>query len=95
MRADELLVERFLELEKKLKLAKKIIDDLKDDNETAKEELADYENLVRMLSKHLKVTKYGVFFEIKNYIEEEKADIDFLANYFDVTFEEETQDENG
>lgn len=95
MRADELLVERFLELEKKLELSKKVIEDLQYDNETAQEELADYENLVRVISKYLKVTKYGVSFEIKNYIEEEKADVDYLANYFDVTFEEETQGENG
>lgn len=89
MRADELLVERFLELEKKLELSKKIIEDLQYDNETAQEELADYENLVRILSKYLKSTKYGVSFEIKNYIEEEKADIDYLANFFELDLKEE------
>lgn len=93
MRADELLVERFLELEKKVLEKDKQIEDLQDDVDTAQEELADFENLVHILSKYVKVSKYGVLFELRNYYEEEKADIDYLANYFDVNFEEETQGE--
>lgn len=93
MRADELLVERFLGLEKEVREKDKQIEDLQDDVDTAQEELADFENLVHILSKYVKVSKYGVSFELRNYYEEEKADIDYLANYFDVTFEEETQGE--
>ena len=95
MRADELLVERFLKLEKDLVEKDKQIEDLQDDVDTAQEELADFENLVHILSKYVKVSKYGVSFELRNYYEEEKADIDYLANYFDVNFEGETQGENG
>lgn len=95
MRADEFLVERFLDLEKKLREKRKQMDDLQEDFETAQEEIADFENLVHILSKYVKVSKYGVSFELRNYFEEEKADIDYLANYFDVNFEEETQGENG
>ena len=95
MRADELLVERFLKLEKDVREKDKQIEDLQDDVDTAQEELADFENLVHILSKYVKVSKYGVSFELRNYYEEEKADIDYLSNYFDVNFEEETQGENG
>ena len=95
MRADEFLVERFLELEKKLREKRKKIEDLQDENDYAQEELADFENLVNILSKYVKVSKYGVSIELRNYVEEEKADIDYLANYFDVEFKEEAQDENG
>jgi hypothetical protein len=94
MRADELLVERFLDLEKKLREKQKQIDDLQEDVETAQEEIADFENLVHILSKYVKVSKYGVSLELRNYYEEEKADIDYLANYCDVEFEEENR-ENG
>ena len=89
------MVERFLELEKKLREKRKQIDDLQEDLETAQEEIADFENLAHILSKYLKVSKYGVSFELRNYYEEEKADIDYLANYFDVKFEEEPHGENG
>lgn len=95
MTAEELLVERFLELEKKVLEKDNQIEDLQDDVDKAQEEIADFENLVHVLSKHINVTKYGVSFEFKNYIEEDKDDIDYLANYFDVEFKEETQGENG
>lgn len=95
MRADEFLVERFLELEKNLREERNKAEDLQEDFENAQEEIADFENLVHILSKHINVTKYGVSFDFKNYIEEDKADIDYLANYFDVKFKEETQGENG
>lgn len=95
MRSDEFLVERFLELEKKLREKRKKIEELQDDVYTAQEELADFENLVHILAKHIDVTKYEVSFVFKNYIEEDKADIDYLSNYFDVELKEETQGENG
>jgi uncharacterized protein YoxC len=93
MTAEELLVERFLELERKVKELEEDIETKQDDVDTAMEELADHDNLVQILSKYIKVTKYGVSFELRNYYEEEKADIDYLANYFDVEFKEETQGE--
>lgn len=95
MRADELLVERFLELEKKIKEEKERFEDLQNDYDNLQEELADYANLVNILSKYIKATRYSLCFELKNYIEEEKADIEYLSNYFDVEFKEETQGENG
>lgn len=91
MRADEFLVERFLDLEDKLCQKQKQNEELVDQIEKAQEELADFENLVHILSKHIKVTKWGVSFDFKNFIEEDEADIDYLANYFDVEFKEETQ----
>lgn len=98
MRADELLVERFLELEKKYKERTKEqfdkIECLQDDFDNAQEEIADFENLVHILSKRMTVNKYGITFEFRNYVAEEKADIDYLANYFDVEFKEE-KGENG
>lgn len=95
MRADEFLVERFIELERKAKNLEEDLEVKQDEVDTAQEELADFENLVHILSKYVKVSKYGVLFELRNYYEEEKADIDYLANYFDVDFEEEPQVENG
>ncbi len=94
MTAEELLVDRFLELEKKIKLSKEAIKSLQEDNQSAQKEIADYTNLIFIISKYLKATKYGVSFELKNYVEEEKSDIDYLANYFDVKFKEENG-ENG
>lgn len=89
MRADEFLVERFLKLENNLREERNKAEDLQEDFENAQGEIADFENLVHILSKRIKVTKYGVSFEFKNYIEEEKSDIDYLANYFDLDFKEE------
>lgn len=94
MRSDEFLVERYLLLEKNLKAAKEKCEDLQDDIDTAQEELADFENLVHILSKHIKVNKFGVVFELKSYVEDDKADIDYLANYFDVEVKEDEQGEN-
>lgn len=93
MRADEFLVERFQELEKKLHDMRKKNEDLQDDIDTAQEELADFENLVHILSKHLTVSEHGVSIYLSKFTTEDKADIDYLANYFDVEFEEETQGE--
>ena len=93
MRADEFLVEKYLELEKQYaEVTQKLFESFAE-QEKLTEELADFENLVHILSKHLTVTKFGVLFEFKNYIEEDKADIEYLASYFDVEFKEEPQGE--
>ena len=93
MTAEELLVERFLEKEQKLEDAEMENLALEEALCDAQAEIADFERIVCIIAQRLKVSKYGVSFELKNYVAEEKADIDFLANYFDVTFEEETQGE--
>lgn len=93
MTAEELLVERFLELERKVKNLEEDIEIKQDEVDTAMEELADHDNLVQILSKYIKVTKYGVSFDLKNFIEDEKADIDYLYNYFDLEFDEDDKNE--
>ena len=95
MRADEFLVEKYLELEKKYRGQRVQIEDLQDEVDTAQEELADFENLVHILSKHLTVSENGVSIYLSKFMTEDKADIEYLANYFDLEAEEETQGENG
>ena len=89
MRADEFLVERYLELEKKCKALEEKIQMMEDASEEAMEEVADYDNLVHILSKYLAVNKYTVTFELKKYVDEDKSDILYLKNYFDLTEPEE------
>ena len=97
MRADEFVVERYIEAEKKL-LKKDIeIEELEEQLEEVKEELADYTRLVYILSKYLKPSEGSFYIYISKYCEEEKLDIEFLENFFHIEHkqvEEENEEEN-
>lgn len=95
MRADEFLVEKYLELEGVVENLKKENERLEAEKEVLLSDLSDFDNLVHILSKHISSNKYGVLFELKRYIETDREEIEYLANYFDVEVEEETKGENG
>ena len=92
MTAEELLVERYLELEKKAADLEEIIEDKVELLEQKRDEVADYENLVSVLKIHLKKNEYGIFIEFKNYIEADKDDLDFLCDFFEL-WEEKAENE--
>lgn len=91
MTAEELLVERFIAMEKKVADLEEVIEDKEELLDEKRDEVADYENLVSVLKKHLKKNEYGIFIEFRNYIEEDKDDLDFLCDFFELG--EETQGE--
>lgn len=97
MRADEFVVERYIEAEKKL-LKKDIeIEELEEQLEEVKEELADYTQLVHILSKYLKPREGSFYIYMSKYCEEEKLDMEYLANFFNLEpeeAEEENEEEN-
>jgi hypothetical protein len=91
MTAEELLVERYLELEKKVAGLEEVIEDKEELLEQKRDEIFEYENLVSVLKKHLKRDKYGITIEFKSYIEEDREDIEFLSEFFELG--EETKGE--
>lgn len=93
MTAEEFLINRYLEQEKELADIKKENAELSIALADASEEIADFEKLVEVLAKRIEVTKYGISIELKNYIADDKCDIDFLANYFEVDFDDEEEAE--
>lgn len=93
MRADEFLVEKYMTLEKKCAELELQIEDLEEENEKITEELADYDNLVNILAKYLVVKSYGIEFCLKDYKEQDYADIEYLKNYFEIKEKEDV--ENG
>ena len=91
MTAEELLVERYLELEKKVEGLEKVVECNEEFIEQERDEISEYENLVSVLKKHLKKNEYGITIEFKNYIKEDKDDLDFLYDFFELG--EEKKDE--
>lgn len=96
MTAEEFLVERYLKLEKKVADLEEVIEDKEEVIDFKRDEISEYEELVRVLSKYIKVGELGVNFYLSKNIEEDKADIDYLSSFFeinDVEEQEEEQDE--
>lgn len=93
MTAEEFLINKYLEQEKELEAIKKENAELANALADASEEIADFEKLVDVLAKRVEVTKYGISIDLKNYIADDKCDIDFLANYFEVDFDDEEETE--
>ena len=88
MTAEEFVVDCYKQLKKDFDGAIKIIDELREDIEDKNEEISQYENLVSVLQKHISVDKYGINIEFRNYKAEDKDDIEYLKDYFDVEFAE-------
>lgn len=95
MTAEEFLIDRYLKQEEEIECIKKENAELSIALADASEEISDFEKLVEVLCKHLEVTKYGISIDLKNYIADDKCDIDFLSNYFEVDFEDEEEAEQG
>jgi hypothetical protein len=94
MTAEELLVERFLELERQAKDAKEAICNLEEEAAELREELEKYETLIAVLCSHLKNTPYGVSIDFKNYVEEDREDIEFLKDFFAISEDKEENAES-
>jgi hypothetical protein len=84
MTAEELLVERFIAMEKKVADLEEVIEDKEELLEQKRDEIFEYENLVSVLKKHLKRDKYGFCISFNNYIEKDREDIEFLSEFFEL-----------
>lgn len=85
MTAEEFLVERYLKLEKKVADLEEVIEDKEELIDFKREEISEYEELVRVLSKYIKVGEFGVNFYLSKNIEEDKADIEYLSSFFEIS----------
>lgn len=92
MTAEEFLVERYLKLEKKVAELEEVIEDKEEVIDFKREEISEYEELVRVLSKYIKVGELGVSFYLSKNIEEDKADIDYLSSFFEINEVEEQEE---
>lgn len=92
MRADELLVERYLQMEKKLAGSDEVIDDLHEMVAEKMDEIKEYENLIAFLQMHLKQNEFGVFFEFYNHRASHPADIEYLSSFFEINEVEEKEE---
>lgn len=84
MTAEEFLVERYLKLEKSVSDLEEVIEDKEELLEQKREEILEYEELVQVLSKYIKVNDSGVCFFLSSFIEEDRADIELLAEFFEL-----------
>jgi hypothetical protein len=84
MTAEEFLVERYLSLEKKVAELEEVIEDKEELIEQKKDEICEYENLVKTLSKYMKVSEISVNFYLCKNIAEDMEDIDFLREFFEL-----------
>lgn len=91
MTVEELFVERYTQMEKKVADLEEVIEDKEELLEQKRDEVADYESLFCILKKHLKRDQYGISIELKNYIEADKDDIELLIDFFELG--QETQGE--
>ena len=93
MRADEFVVERLIQTEKKVSDLEEVVEDLNEMLAIKRGELIEYQNLVEILKKRFKQDKYGISIELKNYIEDDKEDIEFVKAFLETDKEESA--ENG
>lgn len=84
MTAEEFLVEKYLAMEKKVKEMEEVIEDKDETIEQKRDEISEYENLIAILKKRLKKNEYGISIEFKNYYEEDREDIEFLRDFFEL-----------
>ncbi len=80
MRADEFLVERFLEKEAKIAELEDEIKQLEEDLDVLAEENAEYARFVEIISKYARETGYSFEIFIKNYENGAEEVIDFVKN---------------
>lgn len=88
MTAEEYLVDCYKQLKKEFDSAITLVENLREEIEEKNEEIIQYENLVSVIQKHLSSDKYGIDISFRNYKSEDKDDIEYLKDYFDVDFEE-------
>ena len=88
MTAEEFVVDCYKQLKKDFTEQLKSLTSCVRTLRTKNEEISKYENLVSVLQKHISVDKYGINIEFRNYKAEDKDDIEYLKDYFDVEFAE-------
>ena len=88
MTAEELIVKRYLEMERKMDALEEQFESYKKEVEENRisllSEIADFENVLHTLSKYVKVDEFSVTFELKKYIEEDAADIEYIKKFFSI-----------
>ena len=90
MTAEELLVERYIELEKENLNKQREINRLLARIEEKDADIDEYQNLVGLLSENLVASQYGVSIVINAYDKGGKEKIQYLKNYFDFETPNET-----
>ena len=93
MRSDEFVVERLLSAEKKIEDLEEVVEDLNEMLACKRGEILEYKNFFEILKKRVKKDKYGIAIEFKNYIEDDKDDIEFVKAFFEIDKNESA--ENG
>lgn len=81
MRADEFLVARYLDMEKRCRELEKKLEKSADREEALAEELADYDQLVQILQNHVKEHSYGVEIYFATMRENDIQDLDYVKSY--------------
>lgn len=81
MRADEFLVERYIDMEKRCNTLNKELEQSSEREEAMAEELADYEQFTHILQKHVKVHSYGVEIYFSTSREEDVHDLDYVKSF--------------
>ena len=84
MRADEYVVEELFAAKAKIAELEEEIESLQDDLNISAEEILGYERLIDVLSKYSTNGTYNFNISLKNYIAEEKNDIDFIKSFIHV-----------
>ena len=93
MTAEELLVQRFLELEKKYESLNDQLEEAKESYADLSEELKEYQEVFSVLQRHLESNRYCVTIEFTKYTDEGKADLEVLKDFLDIDLEEEDEAE--
>lgn len=91
MTAEELLVERFVKLEKKCEELQEVIEDLQEVLCEKRAEIEEYEKIVDLLQNHYKSGRFGFSFDFGDYEKEYDICVEQLSAYFDL--DGETDDE--
>lgn len=88
MTAEEFLIEKFKELEKKFNDAEETVEDTKDLLADKIEELNEYRRLVDLLQIHFSKSASGVHFDFFN-VTAKPEEIEILKNFFDLDDDDE------
>jgi hypothetical protein len=88
MTAEELIVKKFLDMERNIGALEEQLESERKEAEENRisllSELADLDNVIHTLSKYVKVDEFSVTFELKKYIEEDAADIEYIKKFFSI-----------
>ena len=93
MTAEEFLVEKYQQLEKRMAEAEEVIEDLHELNACKREEIEQFEKLINLLQSHFSKSASGIHFDFFN-VASHKDEIEFLKNFFDLEDEEDFEEDS-